>query len=135
MDENAGLSMSLDAEAGNVAVVREAVADRAHALGLGPVQIDDLKTAVSEACTNVVLHAYPDRGGERPLGVELRREEGMLLLWVRDEGIGIQPPRGPRTDGMRMGLLVVGALASSFELRSEHERGTELLIRFPLATS
>ena len=132
--KSAELSLTLAAEADSVAVVRRAVAARAEALGLDRPQIDDLRTAVSEACANVVLHAYPDPGGERPLDVELRQEDGMLLLRISDEGIGIRPPHGPRAEGMRMGLLVAGALASSFELRSEHEGGTELLLRFPLAT-
>ena len=51
----------------NVALVRQALGGLAGAVGLDDGLLADVKTAVSEACNNVVLHAYP--GGEGPLEV------------------------------------------------------------------
>jgi anti-sigma regulatory factor (Ser/Thr protein kinase) len=123
--------LKLAAQPKNIAGVREAVAARARQLGADEGTVDDLKTAVSEACNNVVLHAYPDDAPERPLEVSLRQEKNGLQLAVRDQGQGIQPRSG-RAKGLRMGLLLVGAISTCFVLRSGHGRGTELTLWVPL---
>jgi serine/threonine-protein kinase RsbW len=51
------LRLTLRATPDNVIVVRQAVAGLGEALGLSGPRIADLKTVVSEACNNVVLHA------------------------------------------------------------------------------
>jgi anti-sigma regulatory factor (Ser/Thr protein kinase) len=128
------LSIKVDADAENIALVREAVGKRARELGANRAVVDDLRTVVSEACNNVVLHAYPEDVPRRPLEVHLSAREGDLQLIVRDEGEGIQAPSGERPFGMRMGLLLVGAISSCFHLRSRRGKGTELLLRVPLQT-
>jgi anti-sigma regulatory factor (Ser/Thr protein kinase) len=132
MDVGDELHLNLPAEAASVSLARNAVAERARAFGLDRSEVDDLKTAISEACSNVVLHAYRENVVERPLEVKMRREDRMLHVVVRDEGDGIRPPRGDRPVGLRMGLLLVGEIASGIELRSERGRGTELAFHFPL---
>jgi anti-sigma regulatory factor (Ser/Thr protein kinase) len=132
MDVGDELHLNLPAEAVSVALVRNTVAERARAFGLDRSEIDGLKTAVSEACSNVVLHAYAEGVVERPLEVEMRREDGMIHVVVRDQGDGIRPPHGDRPVGLRMGLLLVGEIASAIELRSERGRGTELAFDVPL---
>jgi serine/threonine-protein kinase RsbW len=127
------LSIDLPATAANVALIREKVADRAGALGLDRRVVEDLTTVVSEACANVVLHAYAEDEEERPLQVTLSGEGDSLRVTVRDRGQGIQPPQGDRPLGLRMGLLLVGAVSSCFELRSRRGRGTELTLLIPLA--
>ncbi len=126
------LYLNLRADAACVGVVRNAVAERAQEFGLGRAEVDDLRTAVSEACSNVVLHAYAVEAVERPVEVEMRRDDGMVHVVVRDHGDGIRPPLGTRPPGLRMGLLLVGGIASAVELRSERGRGTELAFRLPL---
>jgi serine/threonine-protein kinase RsbW len=128
------LLIQVDAHAANVALVREAVGNRAHELGANRAVVDDLRTVVSEACNNVVLHAYPEGALRRPLEINLSAREGDLQLVVRDRGEGIQAPAGGRPAGMRMGLLLVGAISSCFHLRSRRGKGTELLLRVPLQT-
>ena len=58
------LHLVLPARAENVIVVRQAVAGVGEALGIPAARVDDLKTVVTEACNNVVLHAY--EGGRGP---------------------------------------------------------------------
>ena len=60
-DDRSGLQMSLPARAENVAVVRHALAGLAERIGMDEPGIADLKTVVTEACMNVVVHAYPGR--------------------------------------------------------------------------
>jgi len=134
-DTGTDLSIALPAQPDNVSVIREAVAERARELGLDHQVVDDLKTVVSEACANVVLHAYPDEPEERPLEVDLDRRKDGLKLTVRDQGCGIQPARNGRARGLRMGLLLIGALSSCFQLRSRRDGGTELTLLIPLAAT
>ncbi len=132
MDTGGDFLIKLPAQPDNIAVIRAAVGKRAHELGANRRVVDDLRTVVSEACTNVVLHAYPEEAKQRPLEVSLRREEGGLRLVVRDEGEGVQSTGGDRPPGLRMGLLLAGAISSCFQLRSRRGGGTELTLQIPL---
>jgi hypothetical protein len=89
--------------------------------------MDDLKTAISEACNNVVLHAYRDQTG--PLRVSMSVTDDDFEVSVRDEGIGIQRI-SPAINRMGVGLAVISALARRAEFLSEPERGTEVKMSF-----
>jgi anti-sigma regulatory factor (Ser/Thr protein kinase) len=132
MQPGRDLSIKVSAQPDKIALIREAVGRRAGELGANRRVVDDLRTVVSEACNNVVLHAYPEDSGERPLEVLLRQKQDELQLIVRDEGEGLRPSHGDRMPGLRMGLLLVGAISSCFQLRSRQGRGTELVLRIPL---
>jgi anti-sigma regulatory factor (Ser/Thr protein kinase) len=89
--------------------------------------LDDLKTAVSEACNNVVLHAYGDEQG--PLLVGLLARDGGVNVMVRDHGGGIQQV-APSDDRMGVGLAVISALADRAEFVSVPDGGTEVRMSF-----
>jgi serine/threonine-protein kinase RsbW len=127
------LSLRLTAEPKNVRRARDEVARRAETLGLSAAGVDDLKTIVSEACSNVVRHAYPEDAVERPMEVELEKDDGELRVVVRDRGIGIRPPTGVRPNSLRLGFILIGSLADCLQLRTERGRGTELLLTVPLS--
>jgi anti-sigma regulatory factor (Ser/Thr protein kinase) len=129
------LLMQLPALAENVSLVRDTVKREAEAMGMGPREVDDLRTVVSEACNNAVLHAYPAAAKQRPLEVELRRQGDALEVVVRDRGRGMHPRGEEGPDSLRLGLSLIGSLASHFVLRSGHEQGTELAVTIPLATA
>src|SRR3954463_5699460 len=63
----ADIELTLPARAENVAVVRHAIGGLGEALDLDPQTLSDVKLAVTEACTNVVVHAY--EGGDGPMQV------------------------------------------------------------------
>ncbi len=120
------LFLSLSAERENIGAVRAAVDRAARSFGMHEQARNDLKTLVSEACTNVVLHAYTEDEIDRPLEVELTRQEESVEVVVRDRGQGVSARPDPRPASLRLGLLLVGAMATSFQLRSARGGGTEL---------
>jgi serine/threonine-protein kinase RsbW len=133
MDTKAApLSLRLTAEPENVRRARDEVASHAEAMGLPPAGVDDLKTIVSEACANVVRHAYPENAPERPMEVEMEKEDEELKVVIRDSGTGIRPPTGARPSSLRLGFILIGSLADCLQLRTGRGRGTELLLRVPL---
>src|SRR5579875_227922 len=95
---------------------------------LGPELIDDLQTAVSEACNNVVLHAYPD--GPGPLTLRIAADDAGLEVVVRDRGHGITQVAAASEDRMGLGLAVISALADVAEFQSESEGGTAVRMMF-----
>jgi serine/threonine-protein kinase RsbW len=127
----AGLQMSLPARAENVAVVRHAIAGLAERIGMDEAAIADLKTVVTEACMNVVVHAYPE-GELGLLEIEAVPDLGGLTVAVRDFGGGISPRPSVDRPSLRIGLALIAALSSSFEIRGGVEQGTEIRMHLPL---
>lgn len=130
-DDRSGLQMSLPARAENVAVVRHALAGLAERLGMDEAGIADLKTVVTEACMNVVVHAYPD-GEAGLLAVDVTPELDGLTVVVRDFGRGIQPRPEADRPSLRIGLTLIAALSASFEIKGGVDRGTEIRMFLPL---
>ncbi len=117
--------MSLPARAENVAVVRHALAGLAERLGMEEAGVADLKTVVTEACMNVVVHAYPE---DEPglLAIEATPEMNGLTVVVRDFGSGIRPRPDPDRPSLRIGLTLIAALSASFEIKGGVDQGTEI---------
>ena len=132
-DDRSGLQMSLPARAENVAVVRHALAGLAERIGMDEAGVADLKTVVTEACMNVVVHAYPEEQ-PGPLEIEAEPELDGLTVVIRDYGLGIRPrpDDGDRRPSLRIGLTLIGALSSSFEIKGGVDRGTEIRMHLPL---
>lgn len=131
-DDHTGLLITLPARPENVAVVRHAVAGLAEQLGMEEIGVGDLKTVVTEACMNVVVHAYDDGSG--PLQVQAAPEQGGLTVVVRDFGAGIRPRPDVDRPSLRIGLTLIAALSSSFEISGGLNRGTEIRMHIPFAS-
>jgi serine/threonine-protein kinase RsbW len=130
-DRPRGLQMLLPAKPENVAIVRHALAGLAEEIGMDEPGLADLKTVVTEACMNVVVHAYDGRPG--PLEVEAKADSDGLTVVVRDEGTGIRPQADDsERDSLRLGLSLIAALSSSFSIAGGLDRGTEITMRVPL---
>jgi len=126
------LRMVLPAKAENVGVVRHALAGLAEALGMEPSQLGDLKTVVTEACMNTVVHAYGE-DGTGSMEIDAVREEDALLIVVRDHGSGIRPKVDVERESLRMGLPLIAALSSSFEISGGDGLGTVVTMRMLLS--
>lgn len=122
--------MVLPAKSENVAVIRHALAGLAEEIGMDEPGLADLKTVVTEACMNVVVHAYQEEPG--PLSVEAQPDPDGLTVVVRDEGAGIRPQADSERDSLRLGLSLIAALSSSFSIAGGLDRGTEVTMRVPL---
>jgi serine/threonine-protein kinase RsbW len=120
-----GLNLTVAARPENLAVIRQALAGYADAMGFDTNAIADLKTVVTEACMNVVVHAYPD-DKTGPLEVSAEPDEDGLEISVRDRGSGFRPrPADEDDSGLRLGLPLIATLSDEFEVRGG-ERGTEV---------
>jgi serine/threonine-protein kinase RsbW len=114
----------------NVLVVRQALTGVAENLGLDPVETNDLNTAATEACNNVVQHAY--EGEEGPLEVEVYALPGAVDVVVRDHGVGIRPHADAGEEAHAgIGLPVIHALTQRVEFRNLPGGGTEVRMQFP----
>jgi serine/threonine-protein kinase RsbW len=122
------LELTLPARPENVAVARHAIGGFADVVEMPDQTLADVKLAVTEACTNVVVHAYPD--GDGPMGLRASVEEGILRVVVVDEGRGILP----RADspGLGLGLPLIATLAESLELGTGTNEETEVRMSFRL---
>lgn len=129
-DRPTGLQIRLPAKAENVAVVRHALAGLAEEIGMDETGVADLKTVVTEACMNVVVHAYPD--GPGPLTVAADPDSEGLTVTVSDGGLGINPKADSERNSLKLGLSLIAALSSSFSISGGLGRGTEVMMRLPL---
>lgn len=123
------LRLSLDAMPESVGTARAAVGALAHDLGMEEPGLGDVKTVVSEACTNVVRHAYPHGPGR--FEVEASRAGNSLSIIVRDFGIGMQPRIRAAGSSSGLGLGLISTLASRFEIAGG-SGGMEIRAELPL---
>jgi serine/threonine-protein kinase RsbW len=126
-----GFQLTLPATAENVIVVRQAIAGLGEALGLPGSRVADLKTVVTEACNNVVLHAYDDEPG--PLHVTAEPHEAELEVRVADEGHGFRPRANEGEASLGLGLPLIAALSDGFDISGGARQGSMTRIRFGYA--
>src|SRR3954464_8142871 len=128
VDTAPDLELTLPARPENVAVARHAIGGFADVLEVPDQTLADVKLAVTEACTNVVVHAYPN--GEGPMALRATVVDDVLRVIVADEGRGILP----RADspGLGLGLPLIATLAESLELGTGVNDQTEVCMTFRL---
>ena len=125
-DTTSDVRLTLPARPENVAVIRHVLGAFAEALRLPAGLIEDMRLAITEACTNVVRHAYDGEPG--PIDVVIRPMGERLDLVVADRGRGIGP--SPDVSGPGLGLPLIAALADSVDFRHAPARGSRLSMSF-----
>jgi serine/threonine-protein kinase RsbW len=127
-EERPSVSLDMDSSPETLTLVRGALGGVAEGLSLDPELLDDIKTAVSEACNNVVMHAYGEGSG--PLRVALYVGPQTIEVVVRDRGSGIAvlTPSDDRLQGV--GIPIIRALAEQTAFRPLPDGGTEVWMQF-----
>src|SRR3954451_7248653 len=102
--------LTMPARPEGVGVVRQALAGMADALDFDPSVLADMKMAVTEACTNVVVHAYDEEAGQ--IEVEMLAGKKAVTIVGRDPGLGTKPrPARTPPPALGLGLPLIAALS------------------------
>ena len=120
----------------NEAFARSAVACFAAQMDPTLEELGDIRTAVSEAVTNCIVHAYPKKLGNITLRCRILKDH-VLDIVVKDKGVGIpdveQAKRPAYTTGgadrSGMGFTIMESFMTSLEISSEPGKGTTVHMR------
>lgn len=121
----------------NESFARATVAAFASQLDPTLNELTDIKTAVSEAVTNSIIHGY-ENAGDKTIKIEAYIKEKELTVVIWDEGIGIenlnlamQPLYTSRPDLERsgMGFTVMQSFMDKLEVKSEKNKGTKIIMK------
>jgi serine/threonine-protein kinase RsbW len=109
---------------------RQAIREFALAAEATARALDSISLCVSEAITNVVIHAYRDMSPAGKIEMEARLEPDFLTVRVADRGQGLEP----RLDspGLGLGLPLISQFADSSEIVTPENGGTEVIMRFDI---
>ena len=128
--------LDFPSKSSNEAFARSAVACFAAQMDPTLEELGDIRTAVSEAVTNCIVHAYPDQLGMITLRCRILKDH-VLDIVVKDRGVGIadvdQARRPAYTTGgsdrSGMGFTIMESFMSSLEITSEPGKGTSVHMR------
>ena len=120
----------------NEAFARSAVACFAAQMDPTLEELGDIRTAVSEAVTNCIVHAYPEQIGIITLRCRILKDN-VLDIVIKDKGVGIQDIEQARraaftTGGAErsgMGFTIMESFMTSFEVNSVPGKGTTVHMR------
>ena len=130
------MTLDFPSKSSNEAFARSAVACFAAQLDPTMEELGDIRTAVSEAVTNCIVHAYPDQLGI--VTVRCRILKGQTLdIVVKDKGVGIgdiEQARRPMfttggTDRSGMGFTIMESFMTALDITSEPGKGTTVHMR------
>jgi serine/threonine-protein kinase RsbW len=122
------MSHTYPAVADSVPRAREALSSFARAAGATSDQLDSIRLAVSEAATNVVVHAYDDDSGRIQLDAGM--SAGELWVLIADDGLGMRPQ--VQSPGLGFGLSLISQVCDDFEIAKRTSGGLEVRMRFAL---
>lgn len=130
------MSLEFPSKSANEAFARSAVACFAAQLDPNLEELGDIRTAVSEAVTNCIVHAYPDSIGTISLKCRILKDN-VLDIVIRDKGIGIadlEQARRPLfttggTDRSGMGFTIMESFMTTFNVTSVPGKGTTVHMR------
>ena len=128
---NNEVTLAFPSRSSNEGFARAAVSCFAAQMDPTLNELEDIKTAVSEAVTNAIVHAYPDRLGKVALKLRLK-EGGILEILVRDWGVGIADVEQARTplfttgseERSGMGFTIMESFMDTLRVKSVPGRGT-----------
>ena len=125
------MTIDFPSKSSNEAFARSAVACFAAQMDPTLEELGDIRTAVSEAVTNCIVHAYPEKLGTITLRCRILKDN-ILDIVIKDRGIGIPDVAQARmpaytTGGAErsgMGITIMESFMSSVEITSKPGKGT-----------
>ena len=128
--------LEFPSKSANEAFARSAVACFASQMDPTLEELGDIRTAVSEAVTNCIVHAYPDGFGIITLRCRILKDN-ILDIVIKDRGIGIKDLEQARRptfttggpDRSGMGFTIMESFMTSFEVNSSPGKGTSVHMR------
>ena len=133
---NNEVTLAFPSRSSNEGFARAAVSCFAAQMDPTLNELEDIKTAVSEAVTNAIVHAYPDTLGKVELKLRLYPGNELELI-VRDWGVGIPDIEQARTplfttgneERSGMGFTIMESFMDSVKIRSTPGKGTTVTMR------
>ena len=130
------MKLEFSAKSSNEGFARAAVAAFAAQLDPTLEELGDIRTAVSEAVTNSIVHAYPDRIGSVIVKCRILKDN-ILDIVIKDHGIGIDDVERARqpmfttggSDRSGMGFTIMESFMTSFSVKSVAGKGTTIHMR------
>ncbi len=127
--------MTVDSRSVNEGFTRTAVAAFAAQLDPTLEEINDIKTAVSEAVTNCIVHGYKNSVGKIFITVRIKSESAVLIT-IKDRGAGIEDIKKAReplfttggSDRAGLGFSVMESFTDKLTVRSSVGRGTTVTL-------
>ncbi len=122
---------------GNESFARAAAAAFAAQMNPGIEEVSDIRTAVSEAVTNAIIHGY-DQDRDRIVTMQMEIEEDDLTVIVKDDGCGIMDielarkpfyTSKPELERSGMGFSVMEAFMDTVRIESAPGQGTTVVMR------
>ena len=128
--------LEFPSKSSNEAFARSAVACFAAQMDPTLEELGDIRTAVSEAVTNCIVHAYPEELGNITLRCRILKDNTLDIV-IKDKGVGItdlEQARRPTyttggADRSGMGFTIMESFMTSFEVSSQPGKGTTVHMR------
>ncbi|MDO4260986.1 MAG: anti-sigma F factor [Eubacteriales bacterium] len=133
---NNEMTLAFDSISENEGFARVAVAAFVTQLDPTLEEVADIKTAVSEAVTNAIIHGYPE--GVHTVVIRSRLTDSVVEIWVTDEGVGIENVRRameplytsrPEQERSGLGFLFMEAFMDEVHVESSPGMGTTVYLR------
>lgn len=130
------MSLAFDSISENEGFARVAVAAFVTQLNPTLEEVADIKTAVSEAVTNAIIHAYPE--GIHTIVIRSILQEQQIEIWVSDEGVGIPDVEKameplytthPELERSGMGFMFMEAFMDEIKVDSQEGLGTTVYMK------
>jgi serine/threonine-protein kinase RsbW len=128
-DDSLEFELEMPAKPKYVGLARLLAGSMARRMSFSEENIDDLKLAISEMCTNAIVHTGNGEEDKAPIIVHYIARDDFLKVWVKDQGPGFNPSRlieGERKELLTkgFGIPLIKSLVDVFECDSRPENGT-----------
>ncbi len=124
------IRMTVPADSSNISVVRMTASSIANRIGFNIEEVDDVKIAISEACTNVIKHSRVDT-----FDLLFAQGNNFLEIEIKDQGTGynVSNLKEPDLCGERenggLGIFIIKMLMDEVVIDSSSDRGTTIYMK------